>query len=177
MERCAADASPSRSARVSYRRDLLAKHAQTHALANENHLHTHVVHPLVGVQSDTHGLGRRRPRPRVRRPVALQETPQTPAVCLLQVLEMVAVLRPNGEWAIPGGMVSGTEGELEMMRREFTEEAADVEPTQRVRLEQLLRELFDPEHAREVFSGYVDDPRNTDHAWIETQVHTRGGLE
>jgi ADP-ribose pyrophosphatase len=34
----------------------------------------------------------------------------------------------------------------------------------------LLSELFDARrgHVRRVYRGYVDDPRNTDHAWMET---------
>ena len=36
-------------------------------------------------------------------------------------------------------------------------------------LEEVLKELF--ESVRIVYSGYVDDPRNTDNAWMETVAY------
>ena len=41
----------------------------------------------------------------------------------------------------------------------------------RERLHHLLGESFSEEVAREVHRGYVDDLRNTDHAWIEATVY------
>ena len=53
------------------------------------------------------------------------------------------------------------------MRREFTEEAGNLATKeQRGRFEKLADELF--ASGRVVYRGYVDDPRNTDNAWIET---------
>ena len=42
--------------------------------------------------------------------------------------------------------------------------------SERKHFEAMRDELFDPSNAREVYRGYVDDPRNTDNAWMET-VH------
>jgi len=72
------------------------------------------------------------------------------------VLEMLAIERTDsGEWAIPGGHVEPGEGVSETLKREFKEEAG-IE--------------LDMEDAIEIYKGYVDDPRNTDNAWMETDV-------
>ena len=83
-------------------------------------------------------------------------------------LEFVAVRRRDtGEWAIPGGMVDAGEVAREALRREFCEEvAADFDQQRRTRL--LLDELFGDANGRVLYRGYVDDPRNTDNAWMET---------
>lgn len=71
-------------------------------------------------------------------------------------LEMLAILRKDRrQWAIPGGMVDEGEDVSTTLAREFYEEAG-------VKLEMADAHL--------VYSGYVDDPRNTDHAWVETTV-------
>jgi len=85
------------------------------------------------------------------------------------VFQMVAILRSDvGKWAIPGGMVD--EGELvtETLRREFSEEAGSHEdPLVKEALEDQLDEIF-KDGGRKIYEGYVDDPRNTDNAWLET---------
>jgi len=69
-------------------------------------------------------------------------------------IEMLAIQRnDNGQWAIPGGMVDEGETVPATLKREFREEAG--------------MEL-DMDDAVEVYRGYVDDPRNTDNAWVET---------
>lgn len=88
-------------------------------------------------------------------------------------LEFVAIQRrDNGEWAIPGGMVDAGENVSETLQREFAEEAMhgflDKES---------IAELW--RTGKELFRGYVDDPRNTDNAWMETVVfnfHDTKGL-
>ena len=40
--------------------------------------------------------------------------------------------------------------------------------SERKHFEAMRDELFDPSNAREVYRGYVDDPRNTNNAWMET---------
>lgn len=70
--------------------------------------------------------------------------------------EMVTIKREaSGEPAIPGGFVDKGEGANEALKRELHEETTVT---------------LDFENAYEIYRGYVDDPRNTDNAWIETDV-------
>ena len=89
-----------------------------------------------------------------------------------QRLQMVAVQRRDTkEWAIPGGMVDAGETVSQTIKREFMEEATSTERFSKLELlrnKQLLDELFAKEQV--VYRGYVDDPRNTDHAWMETSA-------
>eukprot|EP00301_Raphidiophrys_heterophryoidea_P002212 c11035_g1_i2.p1 GENE.c11035_g1_i2~~c11035_g1_i2.p1 ORF type:complete len:322 (+),score=78.12 c11035_g1_i2:281-1246(+) len=83
------------------------------------------------------------------------------------LLCMVAIKRQDtGQWAIPGGMVDDGEYVTSTLKREFMEEAAEKS----VDMEQVLEEIFADSNRRVVFRGYVDDPRNTDNAWMETTV-------
>uniref|UniRef100_A0A0K0DH98 Nudix hydrolase domain-containing protein n=1 Tax=Angiostrongylus cantonensis TaxID=6313 RepID=A0A0K0DH98_ANGCA len=76
-------------------------------------------------------------------------------------LQFVAIRRSDtGEWAIPGGMVEAGEEVSQTLKREFSEETLDGKI--RSELEQLWK------NGRELYRGYVDDPRNTDNAWMET---------
>lgn len=69
-------------------------------------------------------------------------------------LELLAVQRrDNGQWAIPGGMVDRGEEVSRTLVRELREETG-------VELDMAQGTL--------TYQGYVDDPRNTDHAWMET---------
>ena len=84
-------------------------------------------------------------------------------------LEVVAIQRRDtGEWALPGGMVDPGEKVSVTVRREFMEEAAQFEPgdPQREEMEGFINQLFS--RGTIVYRGYVDDPRNTDNAWMET---------
>ncbi|XP_069591055.1 ADP-ribose pyrophosphatase, mitochondrial isoform X2 [Ranitomeya imitator] len=88
------------------------------------------------------------------------------------VLQFVSIQRKDcGQWAIPGGMVDPGELVTATLRREFCEEALNSlescgeEPD----TEQRIQSLFSQEHLP-VYRGYVDDPRNTDNAWMETQA-------
>lgn len=85
--------------------------------------------------------------------------------------EMVAIKRNDtGEWAIPGGMVDPGEHVSLTLRREFTEEAGNIEdPKERAEFEAHLDAIF--AKGRLIYEGSVDDPRNTDNAWIETTVY------
>ncbi|CAD6192063.1 unnamed protein product [Caenorhabditis auriculariae] len=77
-------------------------------------------------------------------------------------LEFVAIQRGDtGEWAIPGGMVDPGEKVSQTLKREFTEEALNG-----VADASSLEDLW--KHGRELYKGYVDDPRNTDNSWMET---------
>jgi ADP-ribose pyrophosphatase YjhB (NUDIX family) len=71
----------------------------------------------------------------------------------LQVL--VIQRKDSGQWALPGGMVDEGEEIAATVARELSEEtSAELEFHQ----------------ADVVFTGVVDDPRNTDNAWMETTV-------
>jgi len=83
-------------------------------------------------------------------PVVTRNNPETGE------LEMLAIQRRDtGEWAIPGGMVDAGETVSVTLAREFKEETG---------VELSMNDSV------EVYRGYVDDPRNTDNAWMETTV-------
>jgi len=93
-------------------------------------------------------------------------------------LQMVAIERynPKGAWAIPGGMVDDGEVVSEAVRREFEEEAGNVPQERQAVFKQLVDRLFSTGEV--VYRGYVDDPRNTDNAWMETTAfHFHCSLE
>ncbi|MRR55937.1 MAG: NUDIX domain-containing protein [Deltaproteobacteria bacterium] len=70
------------------------------------------------------------------------------------MLEMLAIQRKdNGQWAIPGGMVDKGEEVSRTLSRELQEETGVT---------------LAMDQGRMIYRGYVDDPRNTDHAWMET---------
>ena len=82
-------------------------------------------------------------------------------------LQMVAIERKDtGEWAIPGGMVDPGEQVSATVKREFEEETGNVPEGQRVEYQAHVQQLFSS--GETVYRGYVDDPRNTDNAWMET---------
>lgn len=89
------------------------------------------------------------------------------------ILQFVAIKRRDcGEWAIPGGMVDPGEKISATLKREFEEEALNSlqkSPEEKAELEKQLHKLFREEHFV-VYRGYVDDPRNTDNAWMETEA-------
>jgi ADP-ribose pyrophosphatase len=83
-----------------------------------------------------------------------------PESSLFQVLTIIR--KDTGEIAIPGGMIDPGEDSLKARNRELAEELS-------IKKEDLEDALYESE----VSKGYVDDPRNTDNAWIETTViHT-----
>jgi ADP-ribose pyrophosphatase len=70
------------------------------------------------------------------------------------MVEMLAVQRrDNGQWAIPGGMVDKGEEVSKTLARELQEETGVV---------------LDMSEGHLIYRGYIDDPRNTDNAWMET---------
>lgn len=88
----------------------------------------------------------------------------------LPILEFVAVQRKDtGEWAIPGGMVEPGDTVSLTLKKEFGEEALNSLEASEAEKEEIQRKLNELFHAGEVvYQGYVDDPRNTDNAWMET---------
>uniref|UniRef100_A0AAQ5XHD6 ADP-ribose pyrophosphatase, mitochondrial n=1 Tax=Amphiprion ocellaris TaxID=80972 RepID=A0AAQ5XHD6_AMPOC len=87
------------------------------------------------------------------------------------ILQFVAIKRKDcGEWAIPGGMVDPGEQVSLTLQREFSEEALNslsVVPAERAKIHERINKLF-KSPGFQVYKGYVDDPRNTDNAWMET---------
>lgn len=67
-------------------------------------------------------------------------------------------------------MVDPGEHVSETVKREFMEEALDSTGHGRQAAVEGMRSMVDDFFARglEVYRGYVDDPRNTDNAWMET---------
>ncbi|KAL3314579.1 Nudix (Nucleoside diphosphate linked moiety X)-type motif 9 [Cichlidogyrus casuarinus] len=86
------------------------------------------------------------------------------------ILEMAAIMRGDTrEWAIPGGMVDAGEDVSVTLKREFMEEALDshnMNPDEKKQAQERQNQLFS--NGIKVYAGYVDDPRNTDNAWMET---------
>jgi len=86
------------------------------------------------------------------------------------ILEIVTIQRKDTkEWAIPGGMCDPGENLSLTLKREFGEEAMqsiDLPAEERVEVEKHIDELF--KGGMLMYKGYVDDPRNTDNAWMET---------
>ncbi|XP_075993162.1 ADP-ribose pyrophosphatase, mitochondrial [Genypterus blacodes] len=87
------------------------------------------------------------------------------------VLQFVSIKRKDcGEWAIPGGMVDAGEQVSLTLQREFSEEALnslETAPSDRAKVHERITTLFNSA-GFQVYKGYVDDPRNTDNAWMET---------
>ena len=86
-------------------------------------------------------------------------------------LQMVVIKRKDtGDWAIPGGMVDEGETVSETLKREFMEEACAVNAhATKESNKKLVNDLF--KSGVVVYQGYVDDPRNTDNAWMETTAY------
>lgn len=103
-------------------------------------------------------------------------------------LEIVVIKRGDtGAWALPGGMVDSGEQAEAAAKREFGEEALGIQPekegskaeqTEKDRQSKaraVLDKIFPPSAAKtdaveRVYAGYIDDPRNTDNAWMESCV-------
>jgi ADP-ribose pyrophosphatase YjhB (NUDIX family) len=90
-------------------------------------------------------------------PIVTRENPET------QEFEACVVERRDapGVFAFPGGMDEG-DGIGPTLKREFREEACD-NPT-------VVEKLFTSEECDRgiIYTGDVDDQRNTDHAWMQT---------
>ena len=74
--------------------------------------------------------------------------PKTQCILLIQ-------RRDTGEWALPGGFIDNGESTLIAAQREVLEETGVI-----VAQDEGL-----------IYSGPVNDPRNTKEAWIETAAH------
>ena len=84
-------------------------------------------------------------------------------------LQIVVIKRSDtGAWALPGGMVDPGESVSATVKREFTEEAGEIKDKDHKEKFRALTETLFKTGGEEVYRGYVDDPRNTDNAWMET---------
>ncbi|CAF1262226.1 unnamed protein product, partial [Didymodactylos carnosus] len=84
-----------------------------------------------------------------------------------KVLEVVTIQRrDNQELALPGGMVDPGEKAFSTLIREFKEEAMNSLEIKDISKSSAncIEKLF--EKGRQI--SYVDDPRNTDNAWMES---------
>ncbi|CAF0994732.1 unnamed protein product, partial [Brachionus calyciflorus] len=96
------------------------------------------------------------------------------------ILEFVAIQRKHTEeWAIPGGMRDPGEKIAKTLSREFKEEALNLNNNKDLEFNKFQRivshttnyvKLIDDffKGGIEIYKGYMDDPRNTDNAWMET---------
>uniref|UniRef100_A0A1B6KX32 Nudix hydrolase domain-containing protein n=1 Tax=Graphocephala atropunctata TaxID=36148 RepID=A0A1B6KX32_9HEMI len=90
-----------------------------------------------------------------------------------QILQLITIQKRSGEWGIPGGMVHPGETVVAAGKREFFEEVLAYE----INSSGVLHKFFND--GVEIYKGYVDDPRNTDNAWVETvaiHYHDSGDL-
>lgn len=69
---------------------------------------------------------------------------------------IIITRKDSGAKALPGGMIDKNEKVKDALKRELLEEASAN---------------IDFENSDFVYQGYVDDPRNTDNAWMETDAH------
>lgn len=85
-------------------------------------------------------------------------------------LEMIAIVREDlNQVAIPGGMCDPGEKVSGTLARELCEETLGKQEHGGTTVqEKELAQMF--ERATPVYHGYVDDPRNTDNAWMETSA-------
>ena len=99
-------------------------------------------------------------------PIVTRRNPETGHI------EVVAVQRiDTGEYALPGGMVDAGEKHKKTLQREFCEEAINsgLQAHSREAVKKMIEDLF-ASGGELVYKGYVDDPRNTDNAWMETMA-------
>ncbi|KAF5288426.1 hypothetical protein FQR65_LT02078 [Abscondita terminalis] len=96
-----------------------------------------------------------------------RETDPSTNLCILQFCAIQR--KDSGEWALPGGMVDPGEQVAITLQREFMEEALNSlqsNPDELAKKRKMVSDFFADGH--EIYQGYVDDPRNTDNAWMET---------
>jgi len=86
------------------------------------------------------------------------------------ILQFLAIERAHErEWAIPGGYIDSGEDAIQAATREFLEETMDSDHLNVKELDNLEKVVGKVLSKGEIiYQGYVDDPRNTDNAWMET---------
>ena len=89
---------------------------------------------------------------------------------LTGVLQVLCILRKDtDQWALPGGIVRAGES-VSVTVRKGIQECGNFK--QKSKKTEEFKLLVDGLFSRgvPVFMGYADDPRNTDHAWMESKV-------
>ncbi|XP_014669424.1 PREDICTED: ADP-ribose pyrophosphatase, mitochondrial-like, partial [Priapulus caudatus] len=91
-------------------------------------------------------------------------------ICLndgAQVLEFVAVKMQGSQlWELPGGFLSkGERSDMKTAANGFMTNVLGINDDV---TKKSLQHAFN--HGRVICEGYVDDPRNTDNAWVETKA-------
>jgi hypothetical protein len=94
------------------------------------------------------------------------------------VLEVLALRRVDGCWALPGAFSASADVTLtNIMKKAFGMDHRMLPLSLRkeiAAMQGVLQELAEP-----VYRGYMDDGRNTDNAWVETHAshfHDEGGV-
>lgn len=83
------------------------------------------------------------------------------------ILQICIIQRQDcGEFALPGGMVDAGEAISQTLKREFREEALNSDNSEEAN--EIIDSFFAAFNGKEIYKGYVDDPRNTDNSWMET---------
>ncbi|UJR33818.1 hypothetical protein I4U23_021242 [Adineta vaga] len=82
-----------------------------------------------------------------------------------KILEIILINRKDsGDLALPGGMVDSGESTFEAVKREFIEEALNSDTDGAKQLDKLFQKVDS------IYKGYIDDPRNTDNSWMESEA-------
>jgi ADP-ribose pyrophosphatase len=88
---------------------------------------------------------------------------------LTNQLQVLAIKRKDtGEWALPGGMVKAGDSVSATVKKSINEVGNFSDPAKQQEFDAMVKVLF--EQGNEVYAGYVDDPRNTDNAWMESKA-------
>ena len=83
------------------------------------------------------------------------------------------ILRADtNEWALVGGMVDPKEKRAAAVEREFREEVYnDHGSDKNAAVDAFMKKFDECLQLDSPYAGYVDDPRNTDNAWMESKVY------
>jgi len=88
---------------------------------------------------------------------------------LTGTIQVLAIKRNDtGEWALPGGMVKPGDSVSATVKKSINEVGNFKDPAKQEEFDALVKVLF--AQGVDVHAGYVDDPRNTDNAWMESKV-------
>lgn len=85
------------------------------------------------------------------------------------LLQVLALRRIDGAWALPGAFSASADVTLtNIMKKAFGMDHRLLPAALRKDIKNM--QVLLQEHAELLYHGYMDDPRNTDNAWVETQA-------